>query len=51
MKAIKYLISGVLAMALAAPSMAQDVNYQTALEPVSKAIVAKSADAAELAKK
>lgn len=38
-------------MALAAPSMAQDVNYQTALEPVSKAIVAKSADAAELAKK
>ena len=28
MKAIKYLVAGLLVMGLAAPAMAQDVNYK-----------------------
>ena len=31
MKAIKYLVAGLLVMGLAAPAMAQDVNYKDML--------------------
>ena len=34
MKAIKYLVAGLLVMGLAAPAMAQDVNYKDALKPI-----------------
>lgn len=51
MKTIKYLIAGVLMMALSAPVMAQEVDYKTALEPVQKALETNAPDAADLAKK
>ncbi len=34
MKAIKYLVAGLLVMGLAAPAMAQDVNYKDMLKPI-----------------
>ena len=34
MKAVKYLVAGLLVMGLAAPAMAQDVNYKDALKPI-----------------
>lgn len=50
MKAIKYLIAGVLMMALSAPVMAQDADYKEALKPVQAAIESNSPEAAALAK-
>ncbi len=34
MKAVKYLVAGLLVMGLAAPAMAQEVNYKDALKPI-----------------
>ena len=34
MKAVKYLVAGLLVMGLSAPAMAQDVNYKDLLKPI-----------------
>ena len=34
MKAIKYLVAGLLVMGLATPAMAQDVNYKDMLKSI-----------------
>jgi len=49
MKAIKYLVVGAL-IGISAPSMAQDVDYGTALAPVSQALKSNAANAGELVK-
>ena len=51
MKTIKYLIAGALVMALSVPAMAQDVDYNTALEPIKEALKSNSPEADVLAKK
>lgn len=43
MKAIKYLVAGVLMMGLSLPAMAQDVNYKDLLKPIETTL--KSGDA------
>ena len=49
MKAIKYLVIGAM-IGISAPSMAQDVDYGTALAPVTQALKSKAANAGDLAK-
>ena len=44
MKAIKYLVIGAM-IGISAPSMAQDVDYGTALAPVTQALKSKAANA------
>lgn len=50
MKAIKYLVAGLLVMGLAAPAMAQDVNYKDALKPIEATLKAGNVDAKAFAK-
>lgn len=50
MKAVKYLVAGLLVMGLAAPAMAQDVNYKDALKPIETTLKAGNVDAKEFAK-
>ena len=49
MKAVKYLVAGLLVMGLAAPAMAQDVNYKDALKPIETTLKAGNVDAKEFA--
>ncbi len=48
MKAVKYLVAGLLVMGLAAPAMAQDVNYKDALKPIEATLKAGNVDAKAL---
>ena len=50
MKAVKYLVAGLLVMGLAAPAMAQDVNYKDALKPIETTLKAGNVDAKAFAK-
>ena len=50
MKAIKYLVAGLLVMGLAAPAMAQDVNYKDMLKPIETTLKAGNADPKAFAK-
>ena len=50
MKAVKYLVAGLLVMGLAAPAMAQDVNYKDALKPIEATLKAGNVDAKAFAK-
>ena len=50
MKAVKYLVAGLLVMGLAAPAMAQDVNYKEALKPIETTLKAGNVDAKAFAK-
>lgn len=50
MKAVKYLVAGLFVMGLAAPAMAQDVNYKDALKPIETTLKAGNVDAKEFAK-
>ena len=45
MKAVKYLVAGLLVMGLAAPAMAQEVNYKDALKPIETTLKAGVSDA------
>ena len=45
MKAVKYLVAGLLVMGLAAPAMAQEVNYKDALKPIETTLKAGVTDA------
>ena len=51
MKAIKYLVAGLLVMGLAAPAMAQDVNYKDMLKPIETTLKAGNADPKALPRK
>ena len=50
MKAIKYLVAGLLVMGLATPAMAQDVNYKDMLKPIETTLKAGNADPKAFAK-
>jgi len=50
MKAVKYLVAGLLVMGLAAPAMAQDVNYKDALKPIETTLKSGNIDAKTFAK-
>ena len=50
MKAVKYLVAGLLVMGLAAPAMAQDVNYKDALKPIETTLKSGNIDAKVFAK-
>ncbi len=50
MKAVKYLVAGLLVMGLAAPAMAQDVNYKDMLKPIETTLKAGNANAKDLEK-
>ncbi len=50
MKAIKYLIAGVLMMGLSTSAMAQEVNYKDMLKPIETTLKAGNADPKEFAK-
>ncbi len=47
MKATKYLVAGLLTMALSAPVMAQDVDYKTLLAPIETQLKAKQTESKE----
>ena len=51
MKAVKYLVAGLLVMGLAAPAMAQEVNYKDALKPIETTLKAGVSDAKAFDKK
>ena len=44
MKAVKYLVAGLLMMGLSAPVMAQEVNYKESLKPIETTLKAGNAD-------
>ena len=50
MKAVKYLVAGLLVMGLAAPAMAQEVNYKDALKPIETTLKAGNASSKEFEK-
>ncbi len=50
MKAVKYLVAGLLVMGLAAPAMAQDVNYKDALKPIETTLKSGNIDEKQFAK-
>lgn len=50
MKAVKYLVAGLLVMGLAAPAMAQEVNYKDALKPIETTLKAGNASTKEFEK-
>lgn len=50
MKAIKYLVAGVLMMGLSAPAMAQEVNYKDMLKPIESTVKSGNANPKELDK-
>ncbi len=50
MKAVKYLVAGLLVMGLAAPAMAQEVNYKDALKPIESTLKAGNSDPKAFAK-
>ncbi len=50
MKAVKYLVAGLLMMGLSVPAMAQDVNYVEMLKPIESSLKAGSTDTKALEK-
>ena len=50
MKAVKYLVAGLLVMGLAAPAMAQDVNYKDALKPIETTLKSGNIDEKQFSK-
>ncbi len=50
MKAVKYLVAGLLVMGLAAPAMAQEVNYKEMLKPIEATLKAGNTNPKELDK-
>ena len=50
MKAIKYLVAGVLMMGLSTPAMAQEVNYKDMLKPIETTVKSGNANPKELDK-
>ncbi len=50
MKAVKYLVAGLLVMGLAAPAMAQEVNYKEMLKPIETTLKAGNTNPKELDK-
>ena len=50
MKAVKYLVAGLLVMGLSAPAMAQDVNYKDLLKPIETSLKAGNSTSKEFEK-
>ena len=50
MKAVKYLVAGLLMMGLSAPAMAQEVNYKDMLKPIETTLKAGDATSKEFEK-
>ena len=50
MKAVKYLVAGLLVMGLSAPAMAQDVNYKDMLKPIETTLKAGNATSKDFEK-
>ena len=50
MKAVKYLVAGLLMMGLSAPAMAQEVNYKDMLKPIETTLKAGNATSKEFEK-
>ncbi len=50
MKAVKFLVAGLLVMGLSAPAMAQDVNYKDMLKPIETSLKAGNASTKDFEK-